>query len=86
MGGETITVSGSTGGLNDKTFVVVTAAAGVLTLALVEAVIVQVAGPVITINGPHTVSIDDLWYAYLNPIYGPDKTVRDLKYALYKAG
>lgn len=37
-------------------------------------------------NEPINIDIDDLWFGFLDPIYGPGLTVQDLKYALYKAG
>lgn len=38
------------------------------------------------LTGSSATDIDDLWFLYLNPIYGPDKTTQDLRYALYEAG
>jgi hypothetical protein len=33
-----------------------------------------------------SVDIDDLWFAYLDPLFGPGKSVQDLRYELYAAG
>jgi len=51
-----------------------------LTTVDLEIAAVQAAIPSTAINP------DDLWFEFLDPIYGPGLTVRDLRYELYKAG
>ena len=33
-----------------------------------------------------TIDLDDLWFEFLDPVFGPGLTVRDLRYEMYKLG